>query len=319
MAGLRAPHAVAYSYRRSTGGATRVFLAGLAKKEIWASRSPGGRIEIPPVDWDPYTGAVVEEWVRLGEQGVVRSWTWVSSPRADSPLPQPFALALVQIDGADTALLHVVDAGDEEEMSTGMVVHADWRAERTGSILDIRAFVPGPAQGDPVAPISGPADPTSTSTVEVVSNVTIPYTYVPGLTLSGFLRALGDRRIEGGRCPMCSGVYVPPRSRCPECRTGPLESVGLPDRGSIASYTVVHIPFPGSTMELPFVCAWIRLDGADVPFAHLLGEVEPDAVRVGQRVEAVWVADPDLAPTWESVKHFRPIVEVRPGPTGEGP
>jgi uncharacterized protein len=307
MVGLRAPHTVTYSYRRSTGGATRVFLAGLAEKEIWASRSASGRVEVPPVDWDPETGAHVEEFVRLGEQGVVRSWTWVSSPEAESPLQQPFALALLEIDGADTSFLHLVDAGDQERMSTGMVVHADWRDERTGSILDIRAFVPGPAGGDPPVRTGGPADQASMSAVEVVSNVTIPYTYVPGVTLSGFLQALGDRRIEGGCCPSCSGVYVPPRSRCPECRSGPLEPVGLPDRGSVASFTVVHIPFPGLTMELPFVCAWIRLDGADVPFAHLLGEVEPDAVRVGQRVEAVWVADRDLAPTWESISYFRPI------------
>ena len=196
-----------------------------------------------------------------------------------------------------------------------MVVHADWRAEGTGSILDIRAFVPGPVKGDQV-PTSGPLDSSLTEaagrglTVDVDTNVSIPYTYVPGLTLSGFLLALGERRIDGGRCPSCSGVYVPPRSRCPECRIGPLEPVGLPDRGSIASYTVVHIPFPGLTMELPFVCAWIRLDGADVPFAHLVGEVDPDDVKVGQRVEAVWVPDRDLAPTWESVSHFRP--------TGEG-
>ncbi len=99
----------------------------------------------------PETGAAVEGFVRLGEQGVVRSWTWVSSPAADSPIEAPFALALVQIDGAETALLHVVDAGDEAKMSTGMVVRADWRAERTGSILDIRAFVPGPAEGTPPA------------------------------------------------------------------------------------------------------------------------------------------------------------------------
>ncbi len=318
MPGLRAPHAVAYSYRRSTGGATRVFLAGLARREIWASRSAGGRIEIPPVDWDPGTGAAVEGFFRWGDQGVVRSWTWVSTPGADSPLQDPFALALVQIDGADTALLHVVDAGDEAKMSTGMVVHADWRAERTGSILDIRAFVPGPAEGDHPAAPSGPADTSATPTVEVVSNVTIPYTYEPGLTLSGFLQALGDRRIEGGRCPSCSGVYVPPRSRCTECRTGPLEPVELPDRGSVASYTVVHLPYPGLTMELPFVWAWIRLDGADVPFAHLLGDVAPQDVRVGQRVEAVWVADPDLAPTWESVRYFRPTLVDGQRAGGEG-
>jgi uncharacterized protein len=319
MSALRAPHPVEYAYRRSTGGAVRIFLTGLAEAEIWASRSAGGRIEVPPVDWDPQTGAVVEGFVRLGEQGVVRSWTWVSSPGPGSPLPEPFALALVQIDGADTAMLHVVDAPDETKMSTGMVVHADWKAERTGSILDIRAFVPGPAETVDPATSSDAAGTNAGSPIEVRSDVVITYSFEPGLTLSGFLHALGERRIEGGRCPSCSGVYVPPRSGCPACRTRPMGRVELPDRGSVVSFTVVHIPVPGVTAELPFVCAWIRLDGADVPFAHLLGEVDPDDAAVGQRVEAVWVAAPDLGPTWESVRYFRPTPSPGQGPSAEGP
>jgi uncharacterized protein len=81
--------------------------------------------------------------------------------------------------------------------------------------------------------------------------------------------------------------------------------VDLSDEGTITSFTVVHVPFHGMTVELPFVCAWIRLDGADVPFAHLIGDADPDDVEVGRRVQAVWVADEDLAPTWESIKYFR--------------
>jgi uncharacterized OB-fold protein len=111
---------------------------------------------------------------------------------------------------------------------------------------------------------------------------------------------------------------VPPRARCPQCRVGPLDQVELPPSGSVASYTVVHLPFPGLTMDLPFVTAWIRLDGADVPFAHLLGEVRPEDVTVGQRVEAVWVDDRDLAPTWESIRYFRPTVPSG-RPVAEGP
>jgi uncharacterized protein len=315
---LRAPHVVEYSYRRSTGGAVRVFLTGLANKEIWASRSPNGTVEVPPMDWDPETGTEAEEFVRLGDGGVVRSWTWVADPHPGHPLDRPFALALVQIDGADSALLHVVDVEGEASMRSGMVVRADWQEVRTGSIRDIRAFVP--ASGEPGRP-GAPAfadGPGPVTAEKVDSNITVPYTYEPGLTLSGFLRALGERRIEGGRCPSCSGVYVPPRARCPQCRVGPLDRMELPDRGSVASYTVVHLPFPGLTMDLPFVCAWIRLDGADVAFAHLLGEVRPEDVTVGQRVEAVWVADHELAPTWESVRYFRPTV-VGTGPGAERP
>ena len=43
-------------------------------------------------------------------------------------------------------MLHVVDAGDEGRMATGMRVSARWRDERVGDIHDIEAFVPEDGQ-----------------------------------------------------------------------------------------------------------------------------------------------------------------------------
>jgi hypothetical protein len=308
---LRAPHVVAFSYRRSVGGADRRFLSGLAEAEIWGSRAADGRVLVPPLDHDPETGATTEEFVRLGEVGVVRAWTWMAEPGPEHPTERAFAYALVELDDADTALLHVVDVDNESEMSTGMRVRADWRSVRVGSILDIRAFVPLTA----VRPVSGtgrragrgtiPRGEASVS-VEVVADIHLEYMYEPGLVASAFLRSIAERRITGGRCSSCGGVYVPARSRCPACRVGPMAEVELDDRGVITSYTVVHVPFDGMTLELPFVSAWVRLDGADVSIPHLLGEVPPEEVRVGQRVEAVWMPNDELAPTWESIRYFRP-------------
>lgn len=139
------------------------------------------------------------------------------------------------------------------------------------------------------------------------ARVRAEYTYEPGLTLSRFLRALGERRIEGGRCRSCAKVYVPPRVRCPACGTGPMTPVPVDDRGTIVSYTVVHVPVAGALTEPPFAWAWIRLDGADVSFPHLLGGVSVEDIFVGQAVEAVWVADDELAPSWESIRHFAPM------------
>jgi uncharacterized protein len=313
---LRADHSVLFSYRRSVGGADRLFLAGLAKGEVWGSRDSDGTVTVPPLDWNPETGDPTSDFVLLGAEGTVRSWTWVADPAPEHPLTRPFALALILLRGADTALLHVVDVPDESRMRTGMTVRADWRVERVGSILDIRAFVP--SWYDRTSPVVTPRATAAAAlppAPEVVSDVQLDYTYEPGLTLSGFLRALGERRILGGRCPSCSGVYVPPHAACPVCRVGPMELMEMGDRGTITSYTVVHLPFHGMTIDLPFVCAFIRLDGADVPFAHLLGEVAPHEVRVGQRVEAVWVPDEELVPTWESIRHFRPC-DLRPDAAG---
>ena len=67
---------------------------------------------------------------------------WVHRPRAKQPLPRPFAYALIQLDGADTPLLHAVDAGKEGAMKTGMRVRARWAESRAGAITDIVCFEP---------------------------------------------------------------------------------------------------------------------------------------------------------------------------------
>ena len=48
---------------------------------------------------------------------------------------------LVQLDGADTSLLHVLDA-PREEIRTGMRVRIRWADETVGFINDIACFEP---------------------------------------------------------------------------------------------------------------------------------------------------------------------------------
>jgi uncharacterized OB-fold protein len=62
-------------------------------------------------------------------------------------------------------------------------------------------------------------------------------------------------------------------------------------------------------MEIPYVSALIKLDGSDLPIMHLLQEVATDDVRIGMRVEAVWVPDDEVSSTLESIRYFRPIDE----------
>jgi uncharacterized OB-fold protein len=303
--GLRAPHVMKYAYRRAVGGAARRFLSGLARGEVWGSRTEGGRVLVPASDTDPETGRPTLGDVRVGDAGVVRSWTWVSDPDPDQPLDHPFAYALVQLDGADTALLHLVDQVEEDQLGSGLRVRADWRAQRIGSILDVRAFVPEsrPEGGGPSDEESG----AEVGDIEVLSGLETHYVYEPGRTASRFLESLSQRRIVGGRCPACGRTYVPARPRCPLCSAGPMIEVELGHRGVVSAYTVVHVPGDGVGDGSPFVTAWIRLDGADVPFPHLLAEVDADSLEIGQVVEAVWVSDSELAPTWESIDHFRPV------------
>ena len=319
---LRAPHLVRFAYQRTVGGATGRFLAGLARRELWGSWTADGRVVVPPMDHDPVSGEPAREFVRVADRGTVRSWTWVASPGPGYPLPRPFAFALIRLDGADTELLHVVDVGAEHELAAGLPVRAVWREPRTGSIADIEAFRPDPvppADGRPSAeprelhpapapvPPAAPAPPAGAPTASpLAADLELHYRYEPGRVLSSFLRELGRGRVAGGRCPGCAAVYVPPRPRCPACGAGPMAPAGVADRGVVVSYAVARVPPYGSAVPVPFAWAWIRLDGTDVPFPHLLGDLPLDEIRVGLRVRAVWVAAADLAPTWASIRHFGP-------------
>jgi hypothetical protein len=141
---LRAPHSIEYTYTRSTGPVIGAFFTGLRDGKIIGATTPSGRVVVPPTEYDPITSEDVGELVEVGQSGVVTTWSWASTPLKDQPLDRPFAWALVQLDGADTAMLHVVDAGSPGAMSSGMRVTVKWRpdSERIGQMADIECFVP---------------------------------------------------------------------------------------------------------------------------------------------------------------------------------
>jgi len=139
---LTAPYVLEYTYRRSVGPVLGRFFAALREGRILGATTRSGRVIVPPSEHDPDSGESVRDLVEVGPGGVVTTWSWVASPAAGAILPRPHAWALVRLDGADTAMIHAVDAGSVDAMRTGMRVVPRWRAraERTGEIRDIECF-----------------------------------------------------------------------------------------------------------------------------------------------------------------------------------
>lgn len=138
---LTAPHSLEYTYKRSLGPILSQFFTGLRDRKFLGVKRSDGSVMVPPKEYDPDTSQSLGEMVDVADEGVVTSWSWVSSPRRQQPLQHPFAYALVQLDGSSTPFLHVVDAGQESAMQTGMRVKARWADETTGFITDF-VFVP---------------------------------------------------------------------------------------------------------------------------------------------------------------------------------
>ena len=140
---LSAPHVMEFPYTRSTGPVVGAFLTGLRDRKVLGAKDSTGRVVVPPFEYDPSTAAPADAsaLVEVAEEGVVTTWSWNAHPRAGQPFDRPFAWALVQLDGADTGLLHALDA-PKEAISTGMRVKVRWAEETTGFINDIACFEP---------------------------------------------------------------------------------------------------------------------------------------------------------------------------------
>ncbi len=141
---LTASHVIEYAYRRSLGPVLGQFFTGLRQRRLLGSRTREGRVLVPPAEYDPETSESLSELVEVGPGGAVTSWAWVERPAPQHPVARPFAWALIRLDGADSALLHAVDAGAESRMATGMRVRPRWRRETVGEIRDIECFEPEP-------------------------------------------------------------------------------------------------------------------------------------------------------------------------------
>ena len=143
-----------------------------------------------------------------------------------------------------------------------------------------------------------------------ISPIRVEYRYTPGEAGSRFFREVTDhQRLVGQRCPECGKVYVPPRGFCPRDGVPTAEEVEVPGTGTVTLFCIVNLPFAGQLAECPYVCASVLLDGADSELFHLVQEVEADDVRMGMRVEPVWVEPDDPATGLARIKYFRPSGE----------
>jgi uncharacterized OB-fold protein len=298
---------IAFDYTRSLGPVLGQFMTALRERRVLGARSPDGTVHAPPFEYDPVTFLPPRELVEVGPAGTVVTWTWLDRPLPGQPLDRPFGWALIRLDGADTAMLHAVDAGSAAAMRSGMRVRPRWAAERVGSIRDIACFEPSD-EDEPRGTVQPEAAEPAPVTM-TVTPVRLRYEHTASPGESTYLRGLAEGRLTGQRCPACGKVYTPSRGTCPVDGVPANEEVDLPDTGTVTTFSIVNVAYPGQQVTPPYVAAAVLLDGADIAFQHLILGCEPGEVRIGMRVRAVWRPREEWAPSASAISHFAPAGE----------
>lgn len=279
-----------YPYTRTTGPIIGPFLTGLRDGRILGTRV-GDRVICPPLEYDPNDGSTVgpENLVEVGPAGTVEGWTWVAEPTSKHPFDHPFAFAQIRLDGADTTMLHAVDAGSIDNMSTGMRVVVRFNDERVGSVTDVH-FVPG--EDAPEAP-SVDADAEPVGIMEHLIGVRIREPLLP--FRERFLQGLLQKKIIGQRSPADGKVHVPSRgydaiNRVPMTEDDDVEVEG---RGTVTSFTeITPIQYHGQTETEPYIRCSVLLDGADTTIGGIdIRHIPIEEFKVGMRLQIVWRDD----------------------------
>ena len=136
--------------------------------------------------------------------------------------------------------------------------------------------------------------------------IDIPNTYTAGAVGSRFLIEIRDnKKIMGTRCPACNLVYVPARSVCKECFGQFTDWMEVSDKGTLITYAVAHEPSKVQPVEPPVLYGIVQLDGADTGLVHLLGEVKPDQLKAGMRMQAVFKEE--RTGSILDIKYFKPL------------
>lgn len=304
---LSAPLTLSFDYTRSVGPTLGAFFTALRDRRVVGVRGADGRVHVPVIEYDPVTYAPLTDIVPVAQVGTVVSWTWQAEPLEGQPLDRPFAWALIVLDGADTALIHAVDTGgDPSGIRTGDRVHAHWVDEPAGAITDIASFLPG-AEPEPLPdrPEHDEWDPVTM--LEVPTSISISHT--ASAPESTYLRGLQQGRLLGARSGDTGKVYFPAREADPATGKELDQFIELPDTGTVTTFAIINIPFAGQKIKPPYVAAYILLDGADIPFLHLVTDIDAADVRMGMRVQAVWKPESEWGLGIDNIEHFRPTGE----------
>ncbi len=137
------------------------------------------------------------------------------------------------------------------------------------------------------------------------------YAWDTGIAVGQYLAGLRQGVILGARCRYCRKTVVPPRLVCEWCFRPMDEFVPLKDTGTVDTFSLCYITWDMRRLTEPEIPAVIEIDGASPlhGIMHKLGEVDPQQVKIGMRVQAVWKPVEQRQGAITDILYFKPLKE----------
>ena len=141
--------ALPYQYFAGRTGSRFITTIRDQKKIMGLKCGSCGQVFVPPrATCERCFVDISDNWVDVKNTGTVTGFTVIRYKEPHQPFDPPYIQALIQLDGADTPLVHIVKGIAASQMHKGLRVKAVFAKKTTATIMDINHF--RPAQTDAV-------------------------------------------------------------------------------------------------------------------------------------------------------------------------
>jgi hypothetical protein len=140
-------------------------------------------------------------------------------------------------------------------------------------------------------------------------NPNAQYAWDAGVAIGRYLAELKQGRLIGVHCNHCHRTVLPPRVFCEWCFR-PMDGwVVLPDTGTVNTFSLSYVTWDMQDLKEPIIPAVIDIDDTHprVGIMHLLGGVDPKAVEIGMKVQAVWKPAEERTGSILDIQYFKPV------------
>ncbi|MGD8565321.1 MAG: Zn-ribbon domain-containing OB-fold protein [Candidatus Bathyarchaeota archaeon] len=118
-------------------------------------------------------------------------------------------------------------------------------------------------------------------------------------SIEKFYKHVDQKKLMGSKCKKCGTAHLPPRILCQKCLSKQMESVELPQRGKLLTYTIIHVA-PTQFQEMtPYAVGIIQLgDGVKVP--GIIKHVNPEDINIGMELSVKFNSKKNITqwPQW---------------------
>jgi uncharacterized OB-fold protein len=99
-------------------------------------------------------------------------------------------------------------------------------------------------------------------------------------TIEQFYKNMLQGKLLGAKCKKCGKVHLPPRPLCSDCFSKEFEWIELPQKGTLLTYTVIHIAPPQFQGMAPYAVGIVQLEsGVNIP--GMIRGIAIEQIKIG--------------------------------------